>query len=139
MSVLGETPDLTVGVRVHDIGLVVVLVNNSDGSVTLANQDAAGVVDRDGADDISGTEFDDFLNLLGDNIDAADFAVLGARPNLAVGVSDSADELLVAVGLNGTLALALVVPVVDATVGATGPALASVVPSDAVEGAHVVA
>jgi len=126
-------------VRVHDVGLVVVLVNNSDGSVTLANQEAAVVVDGDGADDVSSTKFDASLNLLGDDIDAADLAVLGARPDLAVGVSDGADELLVAVGLDGTLALALVVPVVDATVGATGPALASVVPSDTVERAHVVA
>lgn len=125
--------------RVHDVGLVVVLVNNSDGSVTLANQEAAVVVDGDGADDVSSTKFDASLNLLGDDIDAADLAVLGARPDLAVGVSDGADELLVAVGLDGTLALALVVPVVDATVGATGPALASVVPSDTVERAHVVA
>jgi len=125
-------------VGAHDVGLVVVLVNNSDGSVTLANQEAAGVVDGDGADDVSGTELDASLNLLGDDIDAADLAVLGTRPDLAVSVSDGTDELLVSVGLNGTLALALVVPVVDATVGATGPALASVVPSDTVEGAHVV-
>ena len=123
----------------HDVGLVVVLVNNSDGSITLANQEAAGVVDGDGADDVSGTELDASLNLLGDDIDAADLAVLGTRPDLAVSVSDGTDELLVSVGLNGTLALALVVPVVDATVGATGPALASVVPSDTVERAHVVA
>lgn len=115
---LGKTPDLAVGVRAHDVGLVSAGVDAGDGAVALANEDVAGGVDVDGADDVSVAELDGLLDLLAGGVDAADSAVLAARPELAVDVLQGADEVFALGDLDGALAGAVVVPVVDLAVGA---------------------
>jgi len=134
IGALVETPDLTVGVRLHDVGVGAVLVAG-DGAITLADDELA-VAAVDGTD--QGWELDAVLDGAVAHIDAVDLAVFGAREELAISETESANEALVQA--EGLLALATVgaAPDVDLAVGATGVADAIAVPSRASEGGLLV-
>jgi len=128
VSLLGETPDLTVGVRAHD-GLSVATLAEDDGTVTLTNEHLA-VGNIDGADE---AELLGGLNLLGVSVDHVELAVLATGVELAVTEGDGGDEALVS--LDGALAGAAIIaaPDVDAAVGATSVADTISIPSSASE------
>ena len=128
VSLLGETPDLTVGVRAHD-GLSVTTLAEDDGTVALTNEHLA-VGNIDGTDE---AELLGGLNLLGVGVDHVELAVLATRVELAVTEGDSGDEALVS--LDGALAGAAIIaaPDVDAAIGATSVADTISIPSGASE------
>ena len=101
-----------------------------DGTVTLTNKELATAA-VNGADE--GWEFNAVGDRAGVNIDAVDLAVLGAREELALGESESADEALVDVKRLLTLATVVATPDVDLSIGATGVASSVAVPSRAGE------
>lgn len=133
---LVEAPDLTVGVRAHDVLAVgTVDIAKSDGAVTLADEKRAAV-EVDGTDE---AELKGGFDGLGVGVNAVKLAVLATGEELAVHEADSRDEALV--GLDGALACAAIItaPDVDATVGATSVASTVVTPGDASERGHIVA
>ena len=134
---LGKTPDLAVGVRAHDVGLGARGVDGGDGTIALADHKVAGGVAVNSAD--KAIELDGVGDGVGAGVNAVDLAILGAREELAIGEAHGADEAL-AMEVEGLLAGAAVVatPDVDEGVGATGVALARVVPGNAGEGGLVV-
>ena len=134
IGALGKTPDLTFVVRHHD-GHLLGGGLDGDGTVTLTDEElVVGAVNS--ADER--WELASLSDLAGVDIDLMDLAVLGAREELALGESESADEALVHV--NGLLAAATIIatPDVELTVGATRVTGAVAVPSGASEGGLLV-
>ena len=135
-GILSETPDLTIGVRLHDVSLAAGGINDRDGTVTLSNEHV-GAIGVNGAD--KGVELNSVGDRHGRAVNDVDLTILGTRVELALEVSQGADETLVHVHGLLTSAAIITTPAVDLTVGATSVALAIIVPSCASEGSLLVA
>ena len=130
IAAVGKTPDLTIGVRLHDVFDSTVLAFDADSTVTLSNDKRASVA-------VNGTnerwEFRGLQDLVSASVDHMDLAVLGAGEEFAFGKSHGADETLMEVHALLAGAAIIATPDVDLSVGAARVAGAVGVPSSASE------
>ena len=127
----GETPNLTIGVRFHHVGLSTSCVNDRDGSVPLTNDELVHVK-VDGTHESGERPL--FGHLLACGVDLEDFAVFTTRVKLAVRETHGRDEASCVV-FHGTCTGASIIttPDVDLGVSTSSEALSLVIKGNAGE------
>ena len=131
---LVKTPDLTIGVGVHDGASDGTVGSDVDGTVTGANNEL-GAVEVDGTDE--GVHIDSHCTGSGGGIPAVELVVFATGEHLAGSEAHGTDEFTLGAGEDSLTGAAIIAtPDVDGAVGTTRPGLALIVVGATSEAGH---